>query len=61
MLPLARLVNYTNQYCAENNVKLPDGRKSDDGDWCSTTEEVWSDFLRETPKELHASVNALIE
>jgi len=60
-LPLARLVNYTNQFCAESRVKLPDGRKYDDGDWCSTDEQVWSDFLKPTPRELHVSINSLIE
>lgn len=60
-LPLARLVNYTNQYCAEKNVTLSDKRKGDDGEWCSTTEETWVEYLKQTPKELHASVNALIE
>ena len=60
-LPLARLVNYTNQYCAENTITLPDGRKSDDGDWCSTAEEVWTNFLQDTPRELHVSINSLID
>ena len=60
-LPLARLVNYTNQFCAEKNVTLPDGRKREDGEWCSTTEDTWVNYLKETPKELHSSVNALVE
>tara|TARA_R100000008_G_C3569267_1_gene161032 strand:- start:63 stop:1334 length:1272 start_codon:yes stop_codon:yes gene_type:complete len=60
-LPLARLVNYTNQFCAESRVKLPDGRKFDDGDWCSTSEDVWTNFLQDTPRELHVSINSLIE
>tara|TARA_B100000131_G_scaffold151978_1_gene147391 strand:+ start:224 stop:1426 length:1203 start_codon:yes stop_codon:yes gene_type:complete len=60
-LPLARLVNYTNQFCAEKNVILPDGRKREDGEWCSTTEDTWVNYLKETPKELHSSVNALVE
>jgi len=60
-LPLARLVNYTNQFCAESRVKLPDGRKFDDGDWCSTSEDVWTNFLKDTPRELHVSINSLIE
>ena len=60
-LPLARLVNYTNQFCAESRVKLPDGRKYDDGDWCSTDEKVWTDFLKPIPREFHVSINSLIE
>ena len=42
-------------------VKLPDGRKYDDGDWCSTNEDGWSNFLKPTPRELHVSINSLIE
>jgi len=60
-LPLARLVNYTNQFCAEKNVVLPDGRKREDGEWCSTSEDTWVNYLKNTPRELHASVNALVE
>ncbi len=60
-LPLARLVNYTNQFCAEKNVLLPDGRKKEDGEWCSTSEDTWVNYLKNTPRELHASVNALVE
>ena len=60
-LPLARLVNYTNQFCAEKNVILPDGRKREDGEWCSTSEDTWVNYLKNTPRELHASVNALVE
>tara|TARA_R100000152_G_C6758289_1_gene182162 strand:+ start:178 stop:1425 length:1248 start_codon:yes stop_codon:yes gene_type:complete len=59
-LPLARLVNYTNEFCAEARIKLPDGRKFDDGDWCSTSEDIWTTFLQDTPKELHLSINSLI-
>ena len=60
-LPLARLVNYTNQFCAEKNVTLHDKRKGEDGEWCSTSEDTWVNYLKNTPRELHASVNALVE
>ena len=60
-LPLARLVNYTNQFCAEKNVTLHDKRKGEAGEWCSTSEDTWVHYLKNTPRELHASVNALVE
>lgn len=61
IIPLARLIKFTNAYCQESNVKLPDGRKNDDSVWCSTDEKLWCDFLNKTtPKELHGSVNAIV-
>jgi hypothetical protein len=61
IIPLARLIKFTNAYCQESNIKLPDGRKNDDSVWCSTDEKFWCDFLNKTtPKELHGSVNAIV-
>jgi len=61
IIPLARLIKFTNSYCQENNIRLPDGRKNDDSVWCSTDEKIWCDFLnKNTPKELHGSVNAIV-
>ena len=61
VIPLARLVKFTNAYCQESNIRLPDGRKNDDSVWCSTDEKFWSEFLNDTtPQELHGSVNAIM-
>ena len=61
IIPLARLIKFTNAYCQESNVILPDGRKNEDSSWCSTDEKFWCDFLtKSTPKELHGSVNAIV-
>lgn len=61
IIPLARLIKFTNAYCQESNIILPDGRKNEDSAWCSTDEKFWCDFLiKSTPKELHGSVNAIV-
>ena len=61
IIPLARLIKFTNAYCQESNITLPDGRKNEDSVWCSTDEKFWCDFLtKSTPKELHGSVNAIV-
>lgn len=61
IIPLARLIKFTNAYCQESNIRLPDGRKNEDSVWCSTDEKFWCDFLNNTtPKELHGSVNAIV-
>ena len=60
IIPLARLIKFTNSYAQESNIRLPDGRKNEDSVWCSTDEKFWCDFLNNsTPKELHGSVNAI--
>ena len=61
IIPLARLIKFTNAYCQESNIILPDGRKNEDSAWCSTAEQFWCEFLtKSTPKELHGSVNAIV-
>lgn len=61
IIPLARLIKFTNAYCQENNIVLPDGRKNDDSVWSSTDEKFWCDFLNKAaPKELHGSINAIV-
>ena len=61
IIPLARLIKFTNAYCQESNITLPDGRKTEDSAWCSTDEKFWCEFLgKSTPKELHGSVNAIV-
>ena len=61
IIPLARLVKFTNAYCQENDIRLPDGRKTEDSAWCSVDEKFWCDYLNKTtPKELHGSVNAIV-
>ena len=60
-IPLARLIRFTNSYCLERDLKLPDGRKNEDSAWCSVNEGFWVDFLNKTtPKELQGSVNAIL-
>ena len=60
IIPLARLIKFTNSYAQESNIRLPDGRKNEDSVWCSTDEKFWCDFLNNsTPKELHGPVNAI--
>jgi len=61
IIPLARLIKFTNAYCQESNIILPDGRKNEESAWCSTDEKFWCEFLnKNTPKELHGSVNAIV-
>jgi len=61
IIPLARLIKFTNAYCQESNIRLHDGRKNEDSVWCSTDEKFWCDFLHKTtPTELHGSVNAIV-
>ena len=61
IIPLGRLIRFTNSYCQENDIRLPDGRKTEDSVWCSVNENFWVDFLNKTtPKELHGSVNAIV-
>ena len=61
IIPLARLIRFTNSYCLEKDLRLPDGRKTEDSPWCSVNEIFWVDFLNKTtPKELHGSVNAIL-
>ncbi len=61
IIPLARLIKFTNSYCQESNIILPDGRKNEDSVWGSTDEKFWVEFLNDTtPRELHGSVNAIV-
>ena len=63
MIPLARLVKLTNQYCKVHKLKLADGRKSTNkSKWVNPNDKVWVDFLdkTKTPEILRSIPNNII-
>tara|TARA_Y100000114_G_scaffold136287_1_gene137670 strand:+ start:402 stop:1565 length:1164 start_codon:yes stop_codon:yes gene_type:complete len=63
MIPLARLVKLTNQYCKVHKLKLSDGRKSTNkSKWINPNDKVWVKFLNKTktPDILRSIPNSII-
>ena len=63
MIPLARLVKLTNQYCKVHKLKLSDGRKSTNkSKWINPNDKVWVQFLNKTktPDILRSIPNSII-
>ena len=63
MIPLARLVKLTNQYCKVHKLKLSDGRKSTNkSKWINPNDKVWVKFLNKTktPEILRSIPNNII-